>query len=309
MDGMQPPSIALATLAAALAAGAAALYGGCGIRLVPHRHVGAYVRCGRLVQHLDEPGLRFYNPFLTKTHNLFLGLDHDVVPPWDMEGLACRSLDGSLFRMRVDVLNRLDGEHALDTLNRFGIHYDQITIYDQVGPAVKKVCSKLSAHDLAIGRFDEVDDLVADKMRDAQKEILNSSVRIVQLKILDLHVPEVLATQFAAMAALKAEQLTHIERRKLNQENDTNKRLLLEASLERETWEAAVRRNLSLEQARGEAEVRKIGAEARKNERLSEAQADEAWLGNKERSRIELARLNPLGSLIGAVRVALWPEP
>lgn len=123
MDGMQPPSIALASLAVALA-GEAALHGGCGIRLVPHRHAGAYVRSGRLLQHLDEPGLHFlhfYVTFLTRTHNLFLGLDHDVVPPWDTEGLACRSLDGSLFRMRVDVLNQLGGEHALDALNCFGI--------------------------------------------------------------------------------------------------------------------------------------------------------------------------------------------
>ena len=83
-----------------------------------------------------------------------------------------------MFGLRVDVLNQLATEHVLETLQRFGLRYDAITIYE---PAVKHVCSGLSAHDIAIGGFHEIDTLLAEELRRAQRDILNSSVRIVQV--------------------------------------------------------------------------------------------------------------------------------
>ena len=152
-----------------------------GIHIVPHLHVGVYLRNGHFLPYTRCPGLHFHAPFLTQAHDVFLGLDHDIAPPVHLDATDCRSIDGSVFGVRLDVLNKLDGEQVLETINRFGLQYDRITIYDQVAPAVKRVCSQLSAHDIAISRFHELDELLAQEIRLAQRNILNSSVRIVQV--------------------------------------------------------------------------------------------------------------------------------
>jgi hypothetical protein len=119
-------------------------------------------------------------------------------------------------------------------------------------------------------------------------------------------VPEDLARQFATMAALRAEQLTHVEQRKLDQEKNENERLHLEAQLAREAWAAAVRANISLHSARADAETQRIQAESLKSTRLIEAEADAVWLSNPGRSSLEHARADPLGHLIARARDALW---
>lgn len=269
--------------------------------MVQNQHVGVYVRTGRLLARLDDPGLSFYWPLLTRTHDVFTGIDHDVIPPAAQAPTDCRSKDGGLFRVRVDVSNRLRKEHVIDTVRRFGLAYDQVTIYDQAASSIKDVCSKMTSHEIAIEKYDSLDDSIAEKMRERVSNILEAAVEIVQVKILDIVIPEDLNRIFAEQAVEWARKRALIAQREADEEKITNERKLHDAQLARE--EAA--RSSEARKVVVDAEARKcasrLNADAIEYSKTKEALVDKAWL-TEERIRYEETKSDPVSVLLRKIR-------
>jgi regulator of protease activity HflC (stomatin/prohibitin superfamily) len=279
-----------------------------GVRVVRNQHVGIYIRSGRLLKRLDDPGLTFYWPLLTRTHDVFTGIDHDVIPPMAEAPTDCRSKDGGLFRLRVDVSNRLRKEHIIDTVRRFGLAYDQVTIYDQAASSIKDVCSKMTSHEIAIEKYDSLDDSIAEKMRERVRAILEASVEIVQVKILDLAIPEDLNRIFAEQAVERARKRALIAQREADEEKITNERKLHEAKLAREEAARESEARKLIVDAKARKSAAQLDADAVKYSKTTEAQADKVWLTD-ERVRLEEARSDPVTVLLWKVRRSLWPTP
>jgi regulator of protease activity HflC (stomatin/prohibitin superfamily) len=275
-----------------------------GIRIVPFQHVGVYIRHGSLLPHVLAPGMAFYWPILTHPHDVFTGIDHDIVPPSSAPLLECRTLDGGIFAMRFDVSNRLNATHVLQTLNVFGLQYDRSTIYDQVTVAVKDVCSKMSSHDIAIEQYDRIDDLIADKLRERQ-QTLGSKVEIVQIKIQTMNIPAELNQWFARQASERARRRALIEERESTREETENNRLLHIAALYKNETLQHNDALLQVIKARAEFNVSRIKADAQLYAKKQEAEGDAVWL-TSQRLRLEEIRVDPMTVIIHRIKVALW---
>lgn len=272
------------------------------VRVVPMQHVGVYVRAGKLLASVDPPGVHFYVPFLTAAHNIFTGIDHDTVPPSRDRLTHCRASDGGNFGIRLSVSNRLASRHVLATLAQFGIKYDAVPIYHQVSSSVKDVCSNMTSHDLAIAHFDRLDDAFAEQLRERQR-VLNSSMEIVQVMIVDMQIPTELDEWFSAQAKERARQKALMEQRKADEEQIRNARQLHQAEMEKletETYSAARRAMLTAE---GTYNASRKAAEARKYEKELEAAADAAWL-TPARLQFTEATADPLSLLIRRIKTA-----
>jgi regulator of protease activity HflC (stomatin/prohibitin superfamily) len=238
-----------------------------------------------------------------QVHDIFTGIDNDVVPPHGEALIACRSKDGGSFGIRTDVSNRLDQRHVVDTLDKFGLSYDKITIYQQVASSVKDVCSSWTSHEIAIELFDKLDDKIADNIRERQVSILSSSVEIVQVKIVDLQIPEDLSRWFARQASERARLRALVEERKADEEKINNERQLYEAQItaeEARTMSVARKRVI---EAEGHHNATRLEADALHYQKLQEALADAQWL-SPARIRFTETAADPVSMLIKKVRVA-----
>jgi len=263
------------------------------IQLVPERHVALFYWNGALQPGVFGPGLHWYGRGLGSTSSLiFVGVDRDKVPEHGERHLSCKSRDGSNFKFMLEVANRLDPEHVWETIKTHGAEYDVVTIYNQAEPAMKEVCANMTADEIAIHKYHELDDLLREQLILKQKE-LKSHVEIVQVKILEMIVPPDLDASYQRQAAAKARRQALIEERSADQEQIRNEQLKADSELEikRKADEAELHHKekcaesenrLSVLKAEADRNVTLLKAEAEAERKKIDAKANEIWLSEKQ---------------------------
>jgi regulator of protease activity HflC (stomatin/prohibitin superfamily) len=116
--------------------------------------VGRISTLGKIVPPLLSSGISFYNPLITQIDKVETRPQSDVIKEVD-----CVSNEGlKLTFPWIEVGNMLDTDAVLNTTSKFGLNYDKYLVIDLVRHEVNVICSKKSAHQIAIEEFDNFDD-------------------------------------------------------------------------------------------------------------------------------------------------------
>ncbi len=171
--------------------------------------------------------------------------------------------------------------HVHAVVSRFGAHYDQKCIYDQVKYLISTICSEHTSHELAISKFNLLDDMLLDHLRSIQKE-WHTNVQIVNVRVYKPLLPKSLAAAYQQQATERALKKAKVEElARITQEN-LNKQEITKGRLEREAAENEAEIAKQISSKRGEAKKKeienqiKLGAadtEAQRIRKLAEANA------------------------------------
>jgi regulator of protease activity HflC (stomatin/prohibitin superfamily) len=129
------------------------------------------------------PGLQIYNSFTSKIEKVETRPQKDSV-----FNAECGTNDGlKLMFDSIEVGNTLDSQFILNTISRFGLKYDEHLVTDLVRHQINVICSKKSAHQIAIEEFDTLDDLMKEFIQsenDRQKSgLIINFVRLSKPKL------------------------------------------------------------------------------------------------------------------------------
>lgn len=129
---------------------------------VPTGFVGVPYRFQQAVEPLLPPGgPHFYNALTTKVVLVETRPQTDIV-----RNVQCGTNDGvKVMISKIEIGNRLPKEHVFSTISRFGPEYDKYLVTDLVIHQISVICSKHSAHEIAITKFDQIDDLLMEFLR------------------------------------------------------------------------------------------------------------------------------------------------
>jgi len=166
---------------------------------IPTGYVGVMKVFNRNVLPILKPGLHFYNPLTTVI------IPVEIRPQTDhINDVPCGSLDGvSIFIKKIEVGNQLSIDHVFNTTERFDFDYDTYLVKDKITHKTATLCASMSAHDLAIGQFDKIDDILHDFLQEENyKENTGLTINFVRLTKPEL--PKSLNDNYLALANEKA---------------------------------------------------------------------------------------------------------
>jgi hypothetical protein len=157
---------------------------------------------------LRRPGKNWYT-FLSEIEHVEIRPQSDVV-----KNVICMTNEGlGLSFDTIEVGNQLTEDSVLSTVSRFGPQYDKYLVTDLVRHQVNVICSKKSAHQLAIEQFDELDDLLKNFIQE-ENDRQNTGLIINFVRLTKPKLPPSIEKNYLALAEEKTmkkvvEERTH----------------------------------------------------------------------------------------------------
>ncbi len=271
--------------------------------VVPARHQAIWTQFQRVkYNETSPPGFYWKWPWVKGIY-MFTGPDKDDV------SYTCGTKDGITFEGTVSITNRLLPENVLESYLIHGEKPDRANIYDMAEFIMQTICAQMTAREFLVDNFNITDDLLGKQMVEAQNksksglEIVTSMVKVFKPKPTNSNIGDVIkkeaehrsATKTAGeeqklnakQAVLAADQQQATE--KLARARNIAEQLRITDSQEKELARqkdklnaekerAEIRHEMDRAQAKKEADVTNTLAEARKKEKILEAEANVAYL-------------------------------
>jgi len=189
------------------------------ITVTPPMHHTMYQTMGKNnLQLCDSPGLHLLplpRP-LSRAIHVKTALDVDKVSM-----IKVGAQDGTeLTFEQIEIGNKPKAPSDIISLvDRYGEDWERTVLYDQVHYIMSTVCARMTSHEIAIEKFDTLDDLLREELQKIQRD-WETSVEILSVRVYKPTLPRVLAEAYAAQAEQKAHYKVEIERNvKIKQEN------------------------------------------------------------------------------------------
>ena len=271
--------------------------------VVPARHQAIWTQFQR-VKYDETSGSGFYwkSPLVKGIH-MFTGPDKDEV------SYTCGTKDGITFKGKVAITNQLLPENVLESYLIHGENPDRANIYDMSEFLMQSICAEMTAREFLVDKFTDIDDLLYAALVEAQKKaksglmIVPGKVKVFKPVPTNSNIGDIIkmeaehrqstrtadekqklnakeailakekqaAEEELARARNIAEQLRRTDSQKTELERQKDK---LNAEKER----AEIRHDMDRAQANKEADVTNTLAEAKKKEKILEAEANVAYL-------------------------------
>ncbi|MFM1793127.1 MAG: hypothetical protein RLZZ252_1481, partial [Bacteroidota bacterium] len=156
---------------------------------------GVKRKLGKLSSQSYEPGIRFYNPFITRVL---------IVPTRTVNlevKLPLPSREGLTIQSEISILYRIEKKSAPDVIKNIGMRYEDVVILPVFRSAAADVTSKYYAKDMHSGERARIE----RNIRDTMMEILGDKGFIVENVLLkSISLPQGLSA--AIEEKLRAEQ-------------------------------------------------------------------------------------------------------
>ena len=177
---------------------------------VPEGFAALKVSFGKMDQNLFNPGGPYiYNWLSTRIEYVEIRPQTDQVLD-----LQCGTADGVKVTIKkIEVGNQLPREKVYDVLSRFGTNYDKYLVTDLVTHQVNVICSKLSAHQLAIEKFDTIDDVLLQFIQE-ENEKQGTGLKVTFVRLTKPELPDSLNKNYLHLAEEKT--LKKVLEEKLN---------------------------------------------------------------------------------------------
>lgn len=238
----------------------------CFMIMIPEGFVGVQFRFLQVNGELLKPGLNFYNWFTTRVELVETRPQTDVV-----ENVSCGTNDGvHTIIKRIEIGNQLPESAVLTTVKRFGLLYDKYLVTDLVIHEIGAICSKQSAHEVSISRFDEIDDFLSDFLRKENKR-QETGLQINFVRPTRPELPSSLNKYYLEVAEEKTMKKVLDERRERIKQEKDNELLVAqkdnEIALQKQKQlqeEAKIQNEMLIEQAQAKSEAEKLSAASTK---------------------------------------------
>ena len=278
-------------LVAVAVASIAVLYVSAGsfLFVCPHRHVCVFTAFGQTKRNqTTPPGLYLKWPW-TAGHPMFVQEDKDT------KEAKCVTIDGITLAFVIDISNILPAAFAEETFDTWGEKYDESNIKENAAYFLQTICSKWTARECIVERFNEMDDKMEALMVHAQLPIYNkdgnleraaSNIRIVPNKT-KLYKPQCIGSELCSKIQQEAEHaqeiLTAKERKKKDDQEAVNKKsikaaeLLLQQAVNMATLQRksdTVSADIAVKQAEMEAEVKRQETQHRMDRKKAQTNFD-----------------------------------
>ena len=271
--------------------------------VVPARHQAIWTQFQRVkYDETSPPGFYWKSPLVKGIH-MFTGPDKDEV------SYTCGTKDGITFKGKVAITNQLLPENVLESYLIHGENPDRANIYDMSEFLTQSICAEMTAREFLVDKFTDIDDLLYEALVEAQKKaksglmIVPGKVKVFKPVPTNSNIGDIIkmeaehrqstrtadekqklnakeailakekqaAEEELARARNIAEQLRRTDSQKTELERQKDK---LNAEKER----AEIRHDMDRAQANKEADVTNTLAEAKKKEKILEAEANVAYL-------------------------------
>jgi hypothetical protein len=186
--------------------------GGFAWHTTPPRHVSVHVRLGYTFPEISHPGIYPVSP-LTSSYDIYVEEDIDTVP-----NVNCGTSDGvTLVFRRIDITNRLPPKHVSKVFSRYGKDYDKFTIYNNVNAFMQQICAEMTAEEVYIKNFTDID----DKLKELMVNHHQSEDTGIEIKMVKVYKPDGVGTDILNKFKQRAEH--EAKRQALVVENEVQK--------------------------------------------------------------------------------------
>jgi hypothetical protein len=271
--------------------------------VVPARHQAIWTQFQRVkYDETSSPGFYWKSPLVKGIH-MFTGPDKDEV------SYTCGTKDGITFKGKVAITNQLLPENVLESYSIHGENPDKANIYDMAEFLMQSICAEMTAREFLVDKFTDIDDLLYDALVEAQTKaksglkIEPGKVKVFKPVPTNSNIGDVIKMEAehrqstrtadeeqklnakqAVLAADKQQATEKLARlrniaEQLRRTDSQEKELARQKDkLNAEKERAEIRHEMDRAQAKKEADVTNTLAEARKKEKILEAEANVAYL-------------------------------
>ena len=180
-----------------------------GLHTVQQGHRGIYIRGGRLLTTVTQPGFNMKLPFTTH-HGIQVTVQTDK-----LDDVPCVSSQGGTAHLNIEVVNRLNGSAGCvsKAVSEFGISYDQPLIFDYIPSEVAQFCKDHTLEAIYIREFDKLDEILATKLRaNVVSYGMGDCLDVLRIRIRRPTLSPELAARFEAIEhEVKEKQLQEVE--------------------------------------------------------------------------------------------------
>lgn len=247
---------------------------------IPTGFIGVPYRWKQVVLPLLPPGgPHYFNPLTTSIVLVETRPQTDIV-----RDVKCSTNDGvKLLIKSIEIGNQLEEHFVFNTTTRFGPDYDKYLVTDLVIHQISVICSKQSAHEIAISKFDMIDDLLIDFLR-SENLRQNSGLQIHFVRPTRPELPPSLDAHYLAIAEEKTlKKVLEEKKERIKIEKDSEQLIAIrdnEISISRVDNDNAIllkRKQTQLEEAKIENEMIIAAATAKAEGAKQEAAATKAF--------------------------------
>lgn len=214
--------MALVTTAVAIGASLSPI----GLHMVPHGHVGIYWRGGRLLNHVTDPGWHVMLPFVTSMAAMQVTVQTDKVT-----NIPCGTSGGTMISFeRVEVVNQLRRDLALETVRNYTVDYDRTWIFDKIHHEINQFCSRHTLQEVYVSKFSSLDEALRDALQ-ADIDVWAPGIRIVAIRVTKPKIPEAIRRNYEQIEAERTQLQIAEQNQKLveKQAETERKRAVIEA--------------------------------------------------------------------------------
>ena len=235
---------------------------------IPSGHVGIQYKWGAMQPYFLEPGFHWYDGWSTSTLSIVeVRVQTDVI-----ENVKCMTNENipMLFE-KIEVMNLLLKENVPYTVYHYTEKYDKYWIHDKVLHQINVICSKHSAHQLAIDIFQDLDDMLV-KFLSEEQIIGKTGIQIKGARLTKPIPPKAISDNYLRLASEKTEKKVIVEQQAKEKEVQT----------------------LNLITAEGEAKKRQAEDDAKNRRELAAMENAKAIADIENKMRVEAAKASDL---------------
>ena len=134
---------------------------------------------------------------------------------------------------KIEVVNRLHKDFALDTIRNYTVHYDRPLIFDKVHHLINQHCSAHTLREVYIDLFDTLDEMLqADLQAEADKWA--PGVEIIAVRVTKPVIPPSIRDNFERMEAEKTKLLIATEVQRVREKEAETEKLVATIAAQRD---------------------------------------------------------------------------
>lgn len=261
--------------------------------------IGLEYRWNEIQQYIMEPGLHFYNPLISKIAMIETRPQQDSV-----RDVSCGTDDGlELIFASIEVGNILDSQYVYNTVSRFGQNYDRHLVTDLVRHQINVICSKKSAHQIAIEEFDTLDDLVKEFIQ-SENDRQKSGLKISFVRLSKPKLPPTIEKNYLALAEERTMKKVLEEKKARITTEKESELIVAKKNNEISTENAKNENEIRLNKSKKDNEIMISNMRAKQEEQLIQNQMIiEAAKANAEKIILEANALQSMYGIPGYVDV------
>jgi len=185
--------------------------------IVPTGNAGVKTSWGVIQEDPYLPGVHIYNSFTEKMNHVDVKLQTDNVL-----NVECGTADGVKITIKkIEIGNQLPIDNVYHVISRYGFEYDKYLVTDLVVHQINVICSKLSAHELAIEKFSEIDDFLLSSLQE-ENDRRGTGLKFTFVRLTKPELPASLNANYLKLAEEKLQKKVLMEQNeRIKSEKDT----------------------------------------------------------------------------------------